>query len=153
MFLALAGGFLSTVPPGKSNTGSYLCTTVRVLGGSGSGCDRVVLGAGQLWTGQTPLCCLRPLHVLSTLASLGFPTAWLPQRSQSAYMVAEVFTEDIPVVQTEVTWFFLPNLGTHEVFFFFFFFWSSCIYVVGHRLSLASVLGLSFPSGCGILVP
>ena len=36
-------------------------------------------------------------------------------------MVAEVFTEDIPVVQTEVTRFFLPNLGTHEVFFFFFF--------------------------------
>ena len=109
-----ADGFLSTVPPAKSNTGSYLCATVRVLGGSGSGCNRVVLGAGQLGTGQTPLCCLRPLHVLSTLASLGFLAAWLPQGSQSAYMVAEVFTGDIPVTQTEVTLFFLPNLGTHE---------------------------------------
>ena len=94
MFLALAGGFLSTVPPGKSNTETHLCATVRVLGGSGSGCNRVVLGAGQLGTGQTSLCCPRPLHVLSTLASLGFPTAWLSQGSQSAYMMAEVFTED-----------------------------------------------------------
>ena len=114
MFLALAGRFLSTAPPGKSNTETYLCATVRVWGGSGSGCDRVVLGAGQLGTGQTSLCCLRPLHVVSTLASLGFPTAWLPQCSQSAYMVAEVVTEDIPVTQEEVTWFFLPNLGTHQ---------------------------------------
>ena len=99
----LAGRFLSTAPPGKSNTETYLCATVRVWGGSGSGCDRVVLGAGQLGTGQTSPCCLRPLHVVSTLASLGFPTAWLPQGSQSAYMVAEVFTEDIPVTQEEVT--------------------------------------------------
>ena len=52
--------------------------------------------------------------MLSTLASLGFLAAWLPQGSQSAYMVAEVFTGDIPVTQTEVTLFFLPNLGTHE---------------------------------------
>ena len=37
--------------------------------------------------------------------------------------------------------------------YFFVVVWSSCIYDVVHGLSLVSVLGLSFPSACGILVP
>lgn len=79
-------------------------------GGSGSGCDQVALAAGQLGAGQASLSSLRPL---STLASLHFPTAWLPQGSPTAYTVAEAFTESIPVKQADATWLFLPNLGSH----------------------------------------
>lgn len=75
---------------------------------SSGACSRAAGG----WTG-IPQQSQTSLHVVSTLASLRFPTAWLPQGSQTAYMVAEAFTESIPVMQAEATWLFLPNLGSH----------------------------------------
>lgn len=73
----------------------------------------MVLGAGQLGAGQAAPCRLRPLHAVPTLASLGFPTAWLPQMSQTACMKAEGFLETTTVTQGEAMWLFQLNLGSH----------------------------------------
>ena len=59
--------------------------------------------------------CPSAVSDLSTLTVLGFPIAWLPQGSQTAYMVAEVFLETIPATQAEATGLSLPNFGSLAV--------------------------------------
>lgn len=56
------------------------------------------------WTG-IPLQSQTSPRVL-TLASLGFPTAWLPPGSQTAHVVAEGVMDSVPVTEAEATWLF-----------------------------------------------